>query len=135
MDVIVLICRLQEEGMTRDGYLFRANEVCEHLYFIWKGAIEFVVEEEDELIVTKTLDSGNVVGELSFFFGMKQTESARSKMHSPGASLFVLKREDFKELARLYPQQEQVIVKKVRLGLTRLCVFVAYCLSGHPISM
>lgn len=55
---------LKEQVMTRDGYLFRANEVCEHLYIIWKGAIEFVVEEEDELIVTKTSEAGCVVGEL-----------------------------------------------------------------------
>jgi hypothetical protein len=99
--------------MTRDGYLFRANEICDNLYVVWKGAIEFVVEEEGEMYVTKTLEPGSVVGELSFFFSMKQTESARSKLNSPGASLFVLRHKDFKELVRLYPAEEQVIVKQV----------------------
>lgn len=55
-----------------------------------QGAIEFVVEEEGEMYVTKTLSPGSVIGELSFFFGMRQSESARSRLNSPGASLFVL---------------------------------------------
>jgi hypothetical protein len=44
-----------------------------------------VVEEEGEMYVTKILEPGSVVVEVSFFFSMKQTESARSKLNNPGA--------------------------------------------------
>lgn len=59
-------------------------------YVAPQGAIEFVVEEEGEIFVTRTLEPGSVIGELGFFFGMKQSESARSKLNSQGAALFVL---------------------------------------------
>eukprot|EP00951_Prasinocladus_malaysianus_P048197 scaffold655713_cov74-Prasinocladus_malaysianus.AAC.1 len=89
-----------EEVMTRDAFLFRTNEVTNKLFFIhtvrnsyYFGSIEFVVEEDDSLMVTQALGPGSAFGYISFFFQMKQTESARSKLGSVGAKLFTLSRE------------------------------------------
>ncbi len=55
--------------------------------------MEFIQESGSEVIVTGERVVGDVAGELSFFFGMPQSSGARSKLGSPGASLYVLKRE------------------------------------------
>eukprot|EP00951_Prasinocladus_malaysianus_P046534 scaffold645891_cov34-Prasinocladus_malaysianus.AAC.1 len=77
-----------------------------------QGAVEFVVEQGNEVKVTAEAGVSSVVGELSFFFGMPQSCSARSKLNCPGATLYVLNKENFKELSKLYPEQEEVIIKK-----------------------
>lgn len=58
-----------------------------------QGSIEFVEEEGNESIVTSESSEGEVVGELSFFFGMPQSSNSRSKLNNPGAMLYVLYRE------------------------------------------
>jgi hypothetical protein len=60
---------------------------------VLKGALEFVQEVGSEIIVIGERVAGEVAGELSFFFSMPQSSGARSKLGSPGASLYVLKRE------------------------------------------
>ena len=63
------------------------------LLYLQQGGIEFVEEAGNEINVTGECVAGDVVGELSFFFGMPQSSDARSKLNSPGATLFTLQQE------------------------------------------
>lgn len=47
----------------------------------------------NEAHVISNSNAGEVIGELSFFFGMPQSTSARSKLNSPGAMLYILYKE------------------------------------------
>ena len=62
-------------------------------WLLAQGAIEFVEEQDNDVNVTSESCAGEVVGEVSFLFGMPQNSSARSKLNHPGATLYTLKRE------------------------------------------
>ena len=57
---------------------------------------------------------GDVCGELSFFFGMRQTGNARTPQSSP-ATCFVLPREDYMQLIELYPGTYTLLAQGFRV--------------------
>lgn len=102
---------LREVNVSPDSYLFRVNDVPQELNIIAAGVIEITVDSLDEgekIIATKGV--GEMVGDVSFFFGIRQTTHARTP-HNSVAQLFALGRESFQELVKLFPEQEQKITR------------------------
>lgn len=102
---------LREVNVSPDSYLFRVNDVPQELNIIAAGVIEITVDSLDEgekIIATKGV--GEMVGDVSFFFGIRQTTHARTPQNSV-AQLFALGRESYQELVKLFPEQEQKITR------------------------
>lgn len=102
---------LREVNVSPDSYLFRVNDVPQELNIIAAGVIEITVDSLDEgekIIATKGV--GEMVGDVSFFFGIRQTTHARTP-HNSVAQLFALGRESYQELVKLFPEQEQRITR------------------------
>lgn len=71
--------------------------------------------EDDETageVVSDTLEQGMLVGELGFFFGMRQTMHARTPSGNP-STLFGLDKNDYQQLAKLYPDAEEHITRNI----------------------
>uniref|UniRef100_A0A061S8T2 Potassium channel skor-like n=1 Tax=Tetraselmis sp. GSL018 TaxID=582737 RepID=A0A061S8T2_9CHLO len=111
IDALCII--LKETALTRESYVFHHNEIIDKLFLVSQGEIEFLAGDISNVQVVHTAGRGEFIGELSFFFGMPQTNSARSKLNSQGAVLYYLTKETFTELAKLYPEEEERIVKRV----------------------
>jgi ankyrin repeat protein len=103
---------LREVNMSSDQYLYRVNEVSRELFIISAGIVELtvenVVEGGDNVISIR--QRGELCGELSFFFGIRQNTNARTSSTST-ASFFCLPKEDYLQLLKLYPQEEENLTR------------------------
>lgn len=96
-----------------ENYLFRKNEISKDLYIIARGSVE--LREDDEVegeVVHETLERGRIVGELGFFFGMRQTMHARTSLGSP-STMFGLDKSEYQQLAKLYQDAEEQISRNI----------------------
>ncbi|GMH33513.1 hypothetical protein BSKO_01347 [Bryopsis sp. KO-2023] len=104
---------LREVTVPPENYLFRMNEVGKELYIIAKGCVEMTNDDEVEgEVVLETLEHGMVVGELGFFFGMRHTMHAKVAFGHP-STLFGLDKNDYQQLAKLYPEAEEQILRNI----------------------
>ena len=103
---------LREVNMTSDQYLYRVNEVSRELFIVSAGIVELTVENVvdggDSIISIR--QRGELCGELSFFFGIRQNTNARTSSTST-ASFFCLPKEDYLQLLKLYPQEEENLTR------------------------
>lgn len=83
------------------------------LYIIARGSVELLTEDEDAgEVVSDTLEQGMLVGELGFFFGMRQTMHARTPSGNP-STLFGMDKNDYQQLAKLYFDAEEQITRNI----------------------
>ena len=103
---------LREVNMSSDQYLYRVNEVSRELFIISSGFVELTVENviEGGDNVISIRQRGELCGELSFFFGIRQNTNARTSSTST-ASFFCLPKEDYLQLLKLYPQEEENLTR------------------------
>ena len=103
---------LREVNMSSDQYLYRVNEVSRELFIISSGIVELTVENMvdggDNVISIR--QRGELCGELSFFFGIRQNTNARTSSSSV-ATFFCLPKEDYLQLLKLYPQEEENLTR------------------------
>ena len=93
--------------MNPDEYLFHINEFSRELYLIASGTVELTSDSADEgEVVETTKTTGDIVGELSFFFGIRQNANARTP-HNGIALLFILPKEDYQTLIKLFPEEDE----------------------------
>ncbi|GMH42769.1 hypothetical protein BSKO_10688 [Bryopsis sp. KO-2023] len=104
---------LHEVTVQADTHLFHRNDVARELYIVSSGVIELTTDDPaGEEMLESARSAGRTVGELSFFFGMNYTMHARTPYSMP-ASLFVLQVNDFHQLAKLYPNDVDIIRENV----------------------
>jgi len=102
---------LRESTVLPDTYVFHVNDMSRELYIINTGAIELTTEAQDEgERVEAVLSNGDVFGEVSFLFGMRQTSHARTP-HNMTATLFHLQKADYIQIAKLFPEEEEQVTK------------------------
>jgi hypothetical protein len=91
--------QLHEVTMSPDTYLFRVNDASHELYLIAGGTVEITHDNEEEgEIVSVTKGAGESVGDLAFFFGIRQTTNARTPQNGT-CQMFVLMRESYQARA------------------------------------
>ena len=113
---------LKETVFPPDTFLYHVNEVARELYIVSSGSVEIVVEIEGPLgdsteMVSDVRAKGEVVGEFSFLFGMRQQTSARSA-RSMNTTTYALRHSDAAVLFKLYVEQEDQLTKNVLLSMT-----------------
>jgi len=103
---------LREVNMSSDQYLYRVNEISKEIFLISSGILELTVENvvEGGDSVTSIRQRGELCGELSFFFGIRQSTNARTSSTST-ASFFCLAKEDYLQLLKLYPEEEDNLTR------------------------
>eukprot|EP00736_Rhodelphis_marinus_P010665 Rmarinus@m.2341 len=103
---------LSETTIPVDNYVFRVGELCKEMFFLRSGKVEIVVTDENEAeTVDETVGPGREVGTVPFIFGVRHHVSARTCNQAVAA--LVLPREDFNDVLKLYPEEEQIITKNV----------------------
>ncbi|KAL3159544.1 hypothetical protein ABBQ38_009960 [Trebouxia sp. C0009 RCD-2024] len=104
---------LHEVNLSPDSYLYRMNDVSRELYIVAGGAVELLIEQDDQLdFVESSRSAGQVVGEMGFFFGMRHITHARAHSRRP-TTLFALQKADYSQLVKLYPDQEEQITRNI----------------------
>eukprot|EP00960_Hanusia_phi_P004584 133331-Hanusia_phi.AAC.3 len=83
--------------------------VSKAMFFVMSGAVEEVQEKEEGETVTAVRRTNHSVGGLSFFFGLRQLETARAS--KGGAVCLRLERESFFELLKTHQKDEDIIAQ------------------------
>lgn len=108
LDLVSVI--LRETVISPDEYLFHANEVSNMLYIVAAGTVEICSTVDDEEQVEGTKNPGELVGELSFFFGIRQNFSARSPA-SAACTVFTMLRQDYSQVLKLFPDEDEKVTR------------------------
>eukprot|EP00238_Polyblepharides_amylifera_P001694 CAMPEP_0196573526 /NCGR_PEP_ID=MMETSP1081-20130531/3415_1 /TAXON_ID=36882 /ORGANISM="Pyramimonas amylifera, Strain CCMP720" /LENGTH=635 /DNA_ID=CAMNT_0041891265 /DNA_START=41 /DNA_END=1948 /DNA_ORIENTATION=- len=94
-----------------DTYVFRVNDMSLELCIVSSGVVELTVTSETEgERVEAVLSNGDVFGEIAFLFSMRQPSHARTPPNMT-ATLFCLRKQDWHQLAKLYQEEEEQVVK------------------------
>ncbi|KAK3266381.1 hypothetical protein CYMTET_24987 [Cymbomonas tetramitiformis] len=103
---------LRETTFPPETYIYHVNQVSREMYILSSGLVELTTKTEaDGETVNTVITPGRVIGEVSFLFGMRQTTNART-----GAMLciaFTLLKAAFSQMIKLYPEEEEHIIKLV----------------------
>jgi len=107
-------CELNEENFAPGTFIAKENEPCTSLYTIATGLVEIIVHDSDDDtdLVTMEVTEGACIGEMSFFFNMRHSESARASVTS-FVRVFALEKNDYNRLIKLYPHEEERITQNV----------------------
>lgn len=109
LDLVSVI--LRETVISPDEYLFHANEVSNTLYIVAAGTVEITATaDDDDELVEATKNPGELVGELSFFFGIRQNFSARSPA-SAACTVFTMLRADYSQVVKLFPDEDEKVTR------------------------
>ena len=75
-------CELSEENFSPGTFIAKVNEPCAKLYTIATGLVEIITHDtEDDIdLVNTEVTEGACIGEMSFFFNMRHSESARASV-------------------------------------------------------
>merc|ERR1719502_133576 len=99
---------LQEQNLSPGFFCFRKGEISRNLYIIAGGSVELIMQSGEDEFIEKILGDGEVAGEIPFFFNIRQMYSGRV-MQGQFVRAFILSKEDYRTLIKLYPQEEEVI--------------------------
>eukprot|EP00741_Cyanophora_paradoxa_P005286 tig00000870_g5125.t1 len=111
--VDALAVLLQESTLMPHSWIFRRNDLSQNLYFIASGVVDVVaVDAVTRAEARRELSAGACLGDLAFFFGLRQTSSARVSA-TGHCTLYVLSRRDFQSLISHYQDEEERIFKRV----------------------
>ncbi|KAK3285457.1 hypothetical protein CYMTET_6939 [Cymbomonas tetramitiformis] len=105
---------LREVTWLPETYIYRVNDVSREMYIINKGNVELTSThgEEEPETVDAVVSAGQVFGEVSFLFGLRQTMNARTGVGST-ATVFALHKSDFSQMIKLFPDEGELINKAV----------------------
>ncbi|KAK3251628.1 hypothetical protein CYMTET_39030 [Cymbomonas tetramitiformis] len=102
---------LTERHFHPNEVVFLANEVCQEMFIVVSGELEGVVEQENGAEkVEERFGPGKPVGELSFFFSLRNFFTVRTNGASRCTS-FGLSMMSFKELLKHNSRQEDIIAQ------------------------
>ncbi|KAK3251424.1 hypothetical protein CYMTET_39234 [Cymbomonas tetramitiformis] len=104
---------LRETNNPPETYIYNVQDVSREMYILNSGTVELTStksEEEGEMVET-VIQPGQVFGEVSFLFGMRQTTNARTTQGL--AVTFTLLKADFTQMVKLYQDEEENIVKVI----------------------
>ncbi|KAI9188790.1 hypothetical protein H9P43_000212 [Blastocladiella emersonii ATCC 22665] len=97
---IVALCqRISTINITKGFYICKAGDAGAEMYFIRKGSVEIMTPDESRILVT--LMPGSFFGEFALFSNVLRTATART---SSETQLCVLKKDDFDDILRKYPE-------------------------------
>jgi len=100
---------LRESQHAPGEVLFRTNEVAKDLYIIVSGAAERWIEiEDDEPLLDGKSIAGQCIGDLSFFFQMRQFYTCKIVSQT---TCLMLERVTFGQLLKMYPDEEDNIAR------------------------
>jgi ankyrin repeat protein/Ca2+-binding EF-hand superfamily protein len=109
--------QLHEVTISPGTVLFAVNDICRTLQIIVSGSVDLFtrsVETHGDAL-DSTVRSGDVIAPIPFFFNVRHTCTGRTAV-SQFVRMFVLEREDYKRLIKLYPSEEEVISRNVLDG-------------------
>ena len=109
--------QLHEVTASPGTVLFNMNDISKTLSLISSGTVELIIgsvatnNEEVEQI----LSDGDVVAPIPFFFNVRHTCTARTAQNQ-FVRMFILERESYRRLIKLYPGEEEIISRNVLEG-------------------
>ena len=108
---------LREETIAPSNRIFEANDTCKQLNILSFGQLRILGldPETEEMIQVSVLDPGAVAGETEFFFGIRHQTTCET-LSNGKARIFTLSKDDYQQLVKLYPADEDIINKNI-LGL------------------
>ena len=112
----ILSTHLREVTVPPGAVLYNTNDISKQLHIIFSGVVELVVRDSDtgEEVVDGRHTDGDVLAPLPFFFNVRHTHSARTALNN-SVRLFVLERDNYRRLIKLYPDEEEVVSHNVLL--------------------
>ena len=111
----ILSTHLREVTVPPGAILFNTNDISKQLHIIFSGVVELVVSQQSdtgEEIVDARQSDGDVLAPLPFFFNVRHTHTARTALNN-SVRLFVLERDNYKRLIKLYPDEEEIVSQNV----------------------
>ena len=112
LDAVAVL--LREQIISPEQYIFQTNEVSKMLYIVSAGRVEQTIVQDDEEVVESARGPAELVGEVGFFFGVRQSCNARAAAGGV-CQLFTLLRTDYQQVAKLFPDEDEQVT---RLALT-----------------
>eukprot|EP00899_Mesostigma_viride_P007210 jgi/Mesvir1/16490/Mv10045-RA.1 len=109
-DFLELLSAVVIEEVREPGeYLYRTDDEALNMFVVGRGMVECTSTRTGlGEVVVETIYAGDTVGEVPFFFRLRQLNNARAG--SQGCvTLFRLRREDLVQLLKLYPEEEDEI--------------------------
>ncbi|GMH51011.1 hypothetical protein TrST_g8567 [Triparma strigata] len=105
---------LREETIAPSNYIFEMNDNCKTLYILSFGELRILTfdPEEQTMVPVEVMSPGAVAGEMEFFFGLRHQTSCET-LSNGVARLFTLSRDEYNNLTKLYPNDEDIINKNI----------------------
>mmetsp|Transcript_31994 Transcript_31994/g.51668 ORF Transcript_31994/g.51668 Transcript_31994/m.51668 type:complete len:1406 (-) Transcript_31994:604-4821(-) len=113
---------LQEVTLMPNSSVVRQNEFGRELFIVSEGLIEVLrpaMEAGSSAVhmggggendVVRIASRGDVIGELAFFFGVRQPYGARVSA-SAHAVVYIIPKQEYADLCKAYPQQDELILR------------------------
>ncbi len=96
-----LVADLTEEMVVPAGrYLFRQGDKGDSMFVVARGAVDVLLERDDEETLVDVLGGGDIIGEMALLTGERRTASARA---ATTVTLGRIKRDDFNTLMDTQP--------------------------------
>jgi len=107
------VCLLKELYLMPGEEFVRCGDVARELYFVADGFVHLLegLEVKRE-IRGDVADMASIVGEVSFFLGIPQSQTARTSVDAD-VRLLVLTTENSEKLLGQYPEQQELILKNI----------------------
>ncbi|KAK9831937.1 hypothetical protein WJX81_001333 [Elliptochloris bilobata] len=106
---------LHEVSMPPDTLLFRSGDPANELYIVAGGAVDLRFERGGDEVAEAARTVGQAVGEIGFFFCLRHIKSARTRARGH-ATLFAIRKAEYAALAKLYPEEEEVVTGNILAG-------------------
>jgi ankyrin repeat protein len=107
---------LVEKTMPPSTFLFRENDPSKALYFVARGVVEALAVNADTLATDPKIDrvyaDDSVLGEVPFFFSIRQLFSARTRVNQL-VRIYELSVRDYKRFLEAYPDEERAIFQNI----------------------
>lgn len=109
-----IIKNLENTFYQRGDFVIRRNEIGDEMFFILRGACDVLVDISESPNIVSQLSVGDYFGEVALV--MQHTmRTAWIRCASPGAHLCMLRKGNFEEVMKLYPDQ----LDRLRQGVTK----------------
>ena len=110
----ILSTHLREVTMPPGAILFNQNDISKQLHIIFSGVVELFTRAPDtgEESIDGRPSDGDVLAPLPFFFNVRHAFAARTANNN-SVRIFVLERDNYKRLIKLYPDEEETVSQNV----------------------
>jgi hypothetical protein len=110
-----LVTRLHAQVIGPEEFICRKGDVGQEMYFISKGAVA-ILDEDDQESVVSTLAEGSYFGEVALLYTERRTATVKALTY---CHLFVLSKTDLDELLQLYPEFAEHMHQNARRNYER----------------